>query len=139
MAIEIYKYTYDTNEWKNICNSKLQGQERQNAFNEYIKTYGTKVTIREYFKDFRRKDDYYTKISYKCFGKPTNAIEQIVYAETDYLDNLSYLSAKDNHPEDLIESRTDWEDMKDYADGMYYFIQDLMGDIANGVITLNVE
>lgn len=139
MAIEIYKYTYDTNEWKNICNSKLQGQERQNAFNEYIKTYGTKVTIREYFKDFRRKDDYYTKISYKCFGKPTNAIEQIVYAETDYLDNLSYLSAKDNHPEDLIESRTDWEDMKDYADGMYYFIQDLMRDIANGVITLNVE
>lgn len=139
MAIEIYKYTYNTNEWENICNSKLQGQERQNAFNEYIKTYGTKVTIREYFKDFRRKDGYYTKISYKCFGKPTNAIEQIVYAETDYLDNLSYQSAKDNYPEDLIESRTDWEDMKDYADGMYYFIQDLMGDIANGVITLNVE
>lgn len=135
--MEIYKYTYDTNEWKNIRNSKLQGQERQNAFNEYIKTYGTKVTIREYFKDFRRGDDYYTQISYKCFGKPTNAIEQIVYAETDYLDNLSYLSAKDNYPEDLIESRTDWERMKDYADGMYYFIHDLIKDIANGKIIVN--
>ena len=139
MAMEIYKYTYDTNEWENIRNSKLQGQERENAFNEYIKTYGTKVSIQEYFQDFRRKDDYYTKISYKCFGKPTNAIEQIGYAEIDYLDNLSYLSAKYNYPEDLIESRTDWEAMKDYANGMYYFIQDLIGDIANGVITLNVE
>ena len=137
MAIEIYKYTFDTDEWENIRNSKLEGQERENAFNEYIKQSGTKVTIKEYFQDFRRKDDYYTKTSYKCFGKPTNAIEQIVFAETDYLDNLSYLSANDNHPEDLIESRTDWESMKDYADGMYYFIQDLIDDIAEGKIIVN--
>lgn len=133
MAIEIYKYTYDTDEWKNIRNSKLEWQERENAFNEYIKQSGTKVTIKEYFQDFNRKYNY-NKTSYKCFGKPTNTIEKIVFAEIDYLDDLSYLSAKDNNPEDLIESRTDWEVMKDYADGMYYFIHDLIEEFANGKI-----
>lgn len=134
MAIEIYKYTVDTDEWNTICNSKLQVKERNQAFNEYISKNGTKVTIQEYFKDYRRNDCYYTKIYYKCFGVPTNAIEQIVFAETDYLDNLSYISTKENHSGDLIESRTDWESMKNYADGLYYYLQDLINDIADGKI-----
>lgn len=135
MALEIYKYT-NTDEYKNICNSNLKGKERENAFNEYIRKSGTKVTIQEYFQDIRRTDGYYTKIYYKCFGKPENAIEQIVFAEIDYLDNLSYLSAKNRRPEDLCESRTDWDSMKDYADGMYYFICDLIRDVEDGTIIL---
>ena len=138
MAIEIYKYTYDTDEWENIRRSKLEWEERENAFNEYIKQSGTKVTIKEYFQDINREYNY-NKTSYKSFGKPTNTIEKIVFAETNHLDDLSYLSVKVNNPEDLIESRTDWEALKDYADGMYFFIRDLIREFANGVITLNVE
>lgn len=65
MAMEIYKYTYDTDEWKNIRSSKLEWEERENAFNEYIKTYGTKVTVQEYFKDsWRKSKTNQQKLSY---------------------------------------------------------------------------
>lgn len=73
MAMEIYKYTYDTDEWKNIRSSKLEWEERENAFNEYIKTYGTKVTVQEYFKDSWRK----SKINQQKLSYMTN-VEDIL-------------------------------------------------------------
>ena len=137
MAIEIYKYTYDNDEWENIRCRKLERQEKEKAFDEYIQQKGTKLTIQEYFQDFFRRDNHHNKTSYKCFGKPTNAIEQIVFAETDYFDNLSYYTMSYSFPEDMIESRTDWDNMKDYADKMCYFINDLIDDIAEGKIIVN--
>ena len=41
-----------------------------------------------------------------------------------YEDNpLDYMNSKDCHPEDIIESRTDWGQMKDWCDDMGYALQ----------------
>jgi hypothetical protein len=40
------------------------------------------------------------------------------------------LNVKSNHPEELIESRTSWNEMKNYADGLYWFIDSLISDVA---------
>ena len=37
MAIEIYKYNPNCQEWENIRNSKLKGIEREKAFDECTK------------------------------------------------------------------------------------------------------
>ena len=134
--MEIYKYAINTKDWKNIVNSNLKGKQRQTAFDNYIKATGTKVTLQNYFDDDQR-DSYPKDYSYQYFGEVKNSLERLAAAEMEYDDDLSYCSAKDNHPEDLCESRTDWDDMKNYADGLYRFIEQLKSEIASGVLTIN--
>ena len=135
--MEIYKYYYNTKEWNDICNSKLMGKERDKAFEEYIKKHGEKVGIKEYFNDSERnsfwKDNGY---SYKCFGEAENCFERLAMGEIDYDEDLSYCRASSHNPEDLCESRTDWDEMKSYADGLSYFIKQLKCEIASGKIVL---
>ena len=38
---------------------------------------------------------------------------------------LDYMQSKEHHPEDLIESRTDWGQMKNWCDDMGYALQDI--------------
>ena len=38
---------------------------------------------------------------------------------------------KRNFSEDFTESRTNWDDMTNYANEMAYFIEDIMEDMAN--------
>ena len=131
--MEIYKYYKNTEEWENIHNSKLEFNERMKLFEEYAITKGIKVTLQEYFDDNNR--DYYKKdYCYKCVGKPSNIGERLVYAEIEYDDSLNYCYVMRHRPEDLCESRTDWDDMKTYADGLAYFIEDIKDAIANGEI-----
>ena len=134
--MEIYKYYYNTKEWKDLVNdSSLKGKVRDLAIDNHIKTKGEKVSIQDYFNDHQRNGWYNDKgYSYKCFGEVENCIERLIKAERDFDDDLSYCDAIERHPEDLCESRTDWEDMKSYADGLYYFIESLKSEIAEGKI-----
>ena len=134
--MEIYKYGNNTTEWEEIRNSELEGKEREAAFDDYIKRTGQLITAQEYFNDGERLRGYYTKIHYKCFGECKNFIDKLVYGEIEYDSQLYYITARNNHPEDLIESRTDWEEMKSYADDLADFIENLKDDIANGLIII---
>lgn len=134
--MEIYKYRNNTTEWEEIRNSGLKGKERETAFNDYIKRTGQLVTAQEYFNDNDRLRGYYTNIHYQCFGECKNFIDRLVYGEIEYDSQLYYILARDRHPEDLIESRTDWEEMKGYADDLADFIESLKNDIAKGLIII---
>lgn len=137
--MDIYKYDTTSKEWKDICNSSLSGKKRDEAFDNYIKTKGKKVTLAEYFQDGERNSFsfYHDKgYSYRVFGEAENCFERLAKEEIDWDDGLCYCSAKDRHPEDLCESRTDWDEMKSYADGLYWFIESLKGEIARGEIVL---
>jgi len=133
--MEIYKYYHNTKEWNEILNSPLKGKERDTAFYNYIKEHGEIVSIKDYFQDFQRKN-WRTDYSYKCFGKPENCIERLAFGEIDFDADLLYCDTSERSPEDLTESRTDWDEMKSYADGLERFIDNLKGEIANGTIVL---
>lgn len=137
--MEIYKYDHTTKEWDEIRNSKLKSKEREAAFDNYIKTKGRKVSLQEYFNDSDRNDFSWRcekSYSYKCFGEAENCFERLAKEEIDWDEGLCYCTTKDRSPEDLIESRTDWDEMKSYADGLYYFIESLKREIAEGKIVL---
>ena len=127
--IKIYKYNPSSIWFKDVVNdSTLKGKNRDIAIENAIKEHGTQISIVEYFKDWNRNSwgkDY----CYACYGEVENSIERLANAEINYDEGLTYLNAKNNHPEDLIESRTSWNEMKDYADGLYWFIDSLISDI----------
>lgn len=132
--IQIFRYQYNTQEWHDLINSSLKGKERDNAINDFIKKNGTEVSIQEYLNDFNRRSFRDKGYSYKCFGEAENCIERLVYGELEYDEGLSYCNTREHCPEDLCESRTDWDDMKGYADGMAIFIDSLKSEVANGTI-----
>lgn len=134
--MEIYKYNRsltETKEWQDILNSTNSYKERDKLLDELIKKNGNEVTVQEYFSDGKRISRYScdSKYLYKCFGKPSNLFERLAFSEIDFDNDLCYFDLKKYHPEDLTESRTDWEELKDYADGMYYFIEALKHEIAS--------
>jgi hypothetical protein len=133
--IKIYRYYYNTQEWRNLINDPtLKGAKRDIAINDFIVKNGTEVSIQEYFNDFNRKSFRDKGYSYKCFGEAENCIERLVYGEREYDEDLLYCDTRESSPEDLCESRTDWDSMKNYADGMARFIESLKSEIAAGTI-----
>lgn len=135
--IKIYKYDYNDKGFRAVVNdSTLKGKKREEALNNWIKTNGTEVSINDYFNDYHRDSFYDKGYSYHCDGKPENCIERLAYAELEYDSDLSYCTVREHSPEDLIESRTDWDAMKSYADGLAYFIESLKSEIADGKIIL---
>lgn len=133
--IKIYKYDYNDEGFRAVVNDNtLKGKKRTEALNDWIKTNGTEVSINDYFNDHRRYGFYNNTYSYHCEGKPENCIERLAYAELEYDNDLSYCWVREASPEDLIESRTGWDEMKNYADGLAYFIGSLKSEIANGTI-----
>lgn len=133
--IKIFKYQHDTNEWSKLINdSSLKGKEREKTIDGFIKKNGQEVSIQDYFNDFNRDSFCRKNYSYKCFGEPENCIEKLVCGELNYDEDLSYCNARNHFPEDLCESRTDWDQMKEYANGLAYFIDSLKSEIANGTI-----
>lgn len=137
--MEIYKYNRsltETKEWQDIVNSTDSYKKRDKLFNELIKKNGNEITVQEYFSDGKRISRYScdSKYLYICFGKPSNLFERLAFSEIDYDNDLYYLNLKKYYSEDLTESRTNWEDLLDYANGMYYFIEELKHEIASGNI-----
>ena len=135
--IKIYKYNPSSNWFKDVVNdSTLKGKKRDIAIENAIKEHGVQISIVEYFKDWKRNSwgkDY----CYACYGEVENSIERLANAEINYDEGLTYLDAKNNHPEDLIESRTSWDEMKDYANGLYWFIDSLISDIVTDKISVS--
>ena len=133
---KIFKYIFDTKEWDKIRNSKLKSKEREKLFNEYILKNGEQVTLQDYFNDNDRKKCWRTNVAYKCFGEPTNSFEKLAYGEIESYGNLMFCSMYDDFYEDFTESRTSWDEMFEYAKGLYYFINDLKDEIAKGIYTI---
>lgn len=57
-------------------------------------------------------------------GEPSTIVEHLLAYKLG-LSGPSYARALRNHPEVLIEERTDWDDMKNYADEMEDFLDTL--------------
>lgn len=131
---EIYTYNPQCQEWDNIRNSNLVGFERKKAFDECVKKIGTRLTLQEYFSIPYRESDFTKGVCYRCIGKPTNILERLAFSEMENDKDLSYINMSDFYPEDFVESRTSYEDMIDYANGLKYFIEELKDEIANGRI-----
>lgn len=135
--IKIYKYDPSSIWFKDVVNdSTLKGKKRDIAIENAIKEHGTQISIVEYFKD-RKRNSWGKGYCYDCYGEVENSIERLVNAEINYDEGLTYLDAKNNHPEDLIESRTSWDEMKDYADGLYRFVDSLISDIVTDKISVS--
>jgi len=147
--LKIYKYNTDS-QWKSFIealnNSNKIGLEREAAIQEYIEANGQLVTVQEYFADRRRNESEYWSFamkkmiskgySYQCYGEVTNCFEKLAYGEMEYDNDLYYCDLSKSSPEDLCESRTDWDDLKEYADGLVSFIDKLKDEIAEGKITI---
>lgn len=135
--IKIYKYSPNSTWFVDVVNdSTLKRKKRDLAIENAIKENGEQISIVEYFKDWNRnswRKDY----CYSCYGEPENSIERLVNAEINYDNDLIYLDAKNNNPEDLKESRTSWDNMKDYADGLYWFIDSVISDVVAGKIIVS--
>ncbi len=127
--IKIYKYDPSSTWFKDVVNdSTLKGKKRDIAIDDAIKEHGVQISIVEYFKDWNR-NSYCKDYCYACYGEVENSIERLVNAEINYDEGLTYLNARNNHPEDLIERRTSWDEMKGYADGLYWFINSIISDV----------
>lgn len=122
--MEIYKYINNAPEWYKVVNTKCKEKERQQLMKEWIISNGTKLSLKEFFNENRRYDKYHN-ISYVCYGKPENPFEKLAYAEIETDGQLMYVSYRNSFPEDITPLRTDWDDMRNYADGMADFIDDL--------------
>lgn len=57
-------------------------------------------------------------------GTPESIVEELVNWKLGF-SKIDYSSIRKNFPEDLIESRTDWDTMKQYADDLDDFIDKL--------------
>lgn len=54
---------------------------------------------------------------------PKSKLNELVTEDRYY---QGYNGLLQTFPEDLIPERTDWRSIKDYADGLYYLIEDIM-------------
>lgn len=135
--IKIYKYNRNDKGFQAVVNDNtLKGKNREEAIDNWIKDNGTEVTIKDYLSDYWRHS-FYKDYSYLVLGKPENCIERLAYAEIEYDCDLSYCTVREHSQEDLIESRTSWDEMKDYADGLYRFIDSLISDVVIGKIIVS--
>lgn len=135
--IEIYKYNPSSAWFKDVVNDDtLKGKKRDIAIDNAIKENGSQISIVEYLKDWNRNGwgkDY----CYACYGEAEDSIEGLVNAEINGDECLNYWNVKNNCPEDLIESRTNWDEMKGYADGLYWFINSVISDVVTGKIIVS--
>lgn len=57
-------------------------------------------------------------------GEPKSIVDELIKLKIGDT-NVYYPSICERSPEDLIESRIDWDELKEHADDMYYFIERL--------------
>lgn len=121
----------------------LDGIKRQELVDEFIRANGEKITAQEYFNhDDRNSHSYWDaahqkfvdpEYSFYTFGEPKNCMERLIKEEIDGGDDdLSYIWLSEDNHEDLCESRTDWESLKGYTDGLYAFIKQVKREFEEG-------
>lgn len=126
--MKIIIYDPNTKEFSEFISFlKCNGAERDKAVEAYIADNGKEISAAEFVRDSYLYTSWSSKLRYKFIGEPCSPLEKMVkfaYSGT------SYISMKENFPEDFTESRTDWDDMVDYADEMASFIEEIMEDLA---------
>ena len=128
--MKIIIYNPHTKEWNEFINSlgcDCKGEERDKAIEAYITKIGQEVSTSEFVNNNYTYTNLFGDLCYKFIGEPNTPLEKIV----KFVYSGSYIDRKRRAPEDFIKSRTDWDDMMDYADEMANFINELMEDMAN--------
>ena len=127
--MKIIIYDPNTKEFSEFINSlDCIGRERDEAIDAYIADNGKEISAAEFVRDSYLYTSWSRKLRYKFIGEPCNPLEKMVkfvYSGT------SYIHMKESFSEDFTESRTDWDDMFNYADEMASFIKEIMTDLAN--------
>ena len=126
--MKIIIFNPQTKEWNEFINSiDCIGRERDKAIESYIADNGQEVSVSEFVKNSHLYTSCLSKLRYKFIGEPSNPLEKIIKF---VYSGPNYINMKRNFPEDFTESRTDWEDMANYADEMASFIIEIMGDLS---------
>lgn len=128
--MKIIIYNPHTKEWSKFIDSlgcDCKGIERDNAVKSYIAKTGKEISVKEFVNNEYKYTRWNSDLRYKFVGEPCNPLEKIV---AFVYSSSSYIHMKRSFPEDFIESRTDWEDMINYADEMESFIKEIMEDLA---------
>ena len=127
--MKIIIYNPHTKEWNEFINSLgCNEEERNKVIKAHIDKIGQEISATEFVNNSHIYADLFGKWRYKFIGEPNNLLEKtvkFVYGSS------SYIHMKKNFPENFIESRTDWNDMVNYADEMADFIKKIMEDLAN--------
>ena len=122
--MKIIIYNSNTKEWSNFISSLNCGAiQRDKIIQDYIIKIGQEISALE----FVNNNHPYSKLSYEFIGEPCNPLEKIIKF---VYSGSNYINMKRRFPEDFIESRTDWDEMIDYADEMENFIKEIMEDLA---------
>lgn len=127
--MKIIIYNPNTKEWNEFINSLgcgCKGEERDKAVQSHIIEIGQEVSASEFVNNSHLYTDLFGELRYKFIGEPSNTLEKIV---AFVYDSPSYIHMKKSFPEDFIESRTDWDDMVNYAEEMASFIKEIMEDM----------
>ena len=125
--MKIIIYNPNTDEWNKFISSlNCKGEERDKVIQDYIIKIGQEISAHEFVKNSYLYTSWSSKLRYKFIGEASNVLEKII--EFIY-DSPSYIHMKRSFPEDFIESRTDWDDMVNYADEMASFIKEIMDDL----------
>lgn len=121
--MKIIIYNPNTKEWNDFINSlNCKGEKRDKIIQDYIIKTGQEISASE----FVNNNHIYTDLHYKFIEEPNTLLEKIVR----FIYSGSYIDRKRRAPEDFTESRTDWDEMIDYADEMASFIKEIIEDLA---------
>lgn len=129
--MKIIIYNLHTKEWNEFINSlgcDCNGEERDRTVETYIIKTGQEISASEFVKNSHLYTNWSGNLRYKFVGEPSNPLEKIIKF---VYNGPSYINMKTSFPEDFTESRTDWDDMVNYAEEMASFIKEIMEDMAN--------
>ena len=148
MRVYIFeKYETDENirlEFRNI--TKL-GEKNGLTYNEclveqekFVREHGEEVTSLDIIKKYSDIDEARKVKNIFCYGTSKNILDDMVsvifVCKTNNYGSLSYLTMYKYYFEDNNED-SDSDSVKEYAEDMRYFIQDLWTEIAKGNIIIN--
>ena len=127
--MKIIIYDPNTDEWSAFINSLVcKGAKRDKVIKEHIIEIGQEIIASEFVKNSHLYTSWSRNLCYEFIGEPSNPLEKIIKL---VYSGHNYINMKRNFSEDFTESRTNWDDMTNYADEMAYFIEDIMEDMAN--------
>lgn len=128
--MKIIIYNPNTKEWDEFINSlgcDCKGEERDKAVKAHIEEIGQEISASEFVNNSYLYTNLFGELRYKFIGEPNNPLEKLVGF---VYSGPNYINMKSRSPEDFTESRTDWDEMIDYADEMASFIKEIMEDLA---------
>lgn len=94
--------------WELLLNKSQSMTAKEFWANEWNTCYNTRTPTHWFF----------------IVGEPDSIVDELIKLKLGESD-VYYPWIRNHSPEDLIESRTDWDSLKNHADDMYYFIEHL--------------